>query len=106
MPARTLGCGLWRCNLFSESNDVVELIDGENSFKAIKPGTVKAHARDGLGNDHPFEIEVVDPAEVSLSKAKFVSSDYTFPCEVSSDSISKDWLWLECDRGLNIQRAC
>ena len=88
-----------------ESNDVVELIDGENSFKAIKPGTVKAHARDGLGNDHPFEIEVVDPAEVSLSKAKFVSSDYTFPCEVSSDSISKDWLWLECDRGFEYPKG-
>lgn len=88
-----------------ESSDVVELIDGENSFKAIKPGTVKAHARDGLGNDHPFEIEVVDPAEVSLSKAKFVSSDYTFPCEVSSDSISKDWLWLECDRGFEYPKG-
>lgn len=88
-----------------ESNDVVELIGGENSFKAIKPGTVKAHARDGLGNDHPFEIEVVDPAEVSLSKAKFVSSDYTFPCEVSSDSISKDWLWLECDRGFEYPKG-
>lgn len=78
-----------------ESNDVVELIDGENSFKAMKLGTVKAHAHDGLGNDHPFEIEVVDPTEVNLSKAKFVSSDYTFSCEVNSHNVSKDWLWLE-----------
>lgn len=88
-----------------ESSDVVELIDGENSFKAIKPGTVEAHARDGLGNDHPFEIEVVDPAEVSLSKAKFVSSDYTFTCDVNSENVSKDWLWLEYRRGFEYPKG-
>lgn len=88
-----------------ENNDVVELSADGNSFKAMKLGTVKAHARDGLGNDHSCEIEVVDPARVDLSKAKFVSSDYTFPCEVSSDSISKDWLWLECDRGFEYPKG-
>lgn len=88
-----------------DNNDVVELSADGNSFKAMKPGTVKAHARDGLGNDHSCEIEVVDPARVDLSKAKFVSSDYTFPCEVSSDSISKDWLWLECDRGFEYPKG-
>ena len=88
-----------------DNNDVVELSADGNSFKAMKPGTVKAHARDGLGNDHSCEIEVVDPARVDLSKAKFVSSDYTFPCEISSDSISKDWLWLECDRGFEYPKG-
>lgn len=88
-----------------ENNDVVELSADGNSFKAMKLGTVKAHARDGLGNDHSCEIEVVDPARVDLSKAKFVSSDYTFPCEVSSDSVSKDWLWLECDRGFEYPKG-
>ena len=34
-----------------------------------------------------------------------MSSDYTFPCEVSSDSISKDWLWLECDRGFEYPKG-
>lgn len=88
-----------------ENNDVVELSADGNSFKAMKLGTVKAHARDGLGNDHSCEIEVVDPARVDLSKAKFVSSDYTFPCEVSSDSVSKDWLWLECNRGFEYPKG-